>query len=174
MRFVASSTLALVLTLPAVALAQEQPQPQPEPQQQAQQPEAASQERKFTTPAGLMFNIIKADQSANFEQFLTKLHEALYKSAEPKRQQQAAGWKVYKMSEPAPGGNVMYLYFIEPTVDHDYTGTKILVEGIPDEAAAAYELIKDAYAGLSMANMTLVADFSKAPAAAPPAPEPQQ
>jgi hypothetical protein len=163
MRFVASSTLALVLTLPGVALAQEQAQPQQE---------AASQERKFSTPAGMMFNIIKADQTANFEKFLVRLHEALYKSGEPKRQQQAAGWKVYRMSEPAPGGNVMYVYFIEPTVDHDYTGTKILVEGIPDDASAAYELIKDAYAGLSMANLTLVADFSKAPAAAPADPQP--
>jgi hypothetical protein len=172
MRFVASSTLALALIVPGAALAQDQPA-QPAQEQAAQpQQEAAAQERKFTTPAGLMFNIIKADQTANFEKFLTKLHEALYKSGEPKRQQQAAGWKVYKMAEPAPGGNVMYVYFIEPTVDHDYTGTKILVEGIPDEASAAYELIKDAYAGLSMANLTLVADFSKAPAAAPAAPQP--
>jgi hypothetical protein len=169
MRFLATSTLALVIAAPAAGFAQDPQQQQQQPQQPAQQQEQAQPERKFTTPVGLVFNVIKPDQAANFEKFLVKMHEALYKSKEPKRQEQAAGWKVYKMAEPATGGNVMYVYFIEPTVDFDYTGTKILVEGVPEEAAATYELIKDAYAGLSMANLTLVADFTKPPASAPAA-----
>lgn len=174
MRFFASTTLVLALTAPAVAFAQQQQQ-QPPAQTQgqttgqapAQQP-AQPQARKFTAPAGLSFNIIKPDKTADFEKFIAQLHQALYASADPKRKQQATGWKVYKMSEPAPNGNVMYVYVIDPTVtDADYSIGPILTEGLKDKASAAYELIKDAYVGQSLANLTLIADFSKPPAAAP-------
>ncbi len=170
MRFLARLTLALVFVVPAAALAQQpaqQPpaQPQTQGQQPAQQPAqpAAAQDpgRKFTAPAGLLFNIIKPEKTADFEAFLAKLHESLAKSADPVRKQQAAGWKVYKMAEPA-GGNVMYVYFIDPAVaGADYTATRIIAETLPSEAQGIYEKIKDAFAGQSLANLTLVADFSK-------------
>lgn len=166
MRFLSRLTLALVLAVPAAAFAQ-QPQQQPpaQPSAQGQQPaqQAAPQDpgRKFTAPAGFLFNIIKPEKAADFEAFLTKLHEALQKSQDATRKQQAAGWKVYKMAEPA-NGNIMYIYFIDPTVPGaDYTATKIIAETLPSEAQAIYEKIKDAFAGQSLANLTLVADFSK-------------
>jgi hypothetical protein len=166
MRFLSRLTLALVLAVPAAAFAQ-QPQQQPpaQPSAQGQQPAqpAAAQDpgRKFTAPAGFLFNIIKPEKAADFEAFLTKLHEALQKSQDATRKQQAAGWKVYKMTEPA-NGNIMYVYFIDPTVPGaDYTATKIIAETLPSEAQAIYEKIKDAFAGQSLANLTLVADFSK-------------
>ena len=180
MRFFASTTLVLALTAPAVVFAQQQQQQPPaqtqgqtQGQAQAQQPAQQQQPaqpagRKFTAAAGLSFNIIKPDKTADFEKFIAQLHQALYASADPKRKQQAAGWKVYKMSEPAPNGNVMYVYVIDPTVtDSDYSIGPILTEGLKDKATAAYDLIKDAYVGQSLANLTLVADFSKPPAAAP-------
>jgi hypothetical protein len=146
---------------------QEQPQQTPpqqqEPQQQPQQPQApADPGRKFSAPAGILFNIIKADRTADFEKFLDRLHEALQKSVEPQRKQQAAGWRVYKVSEPDAKGNVMYLYFVDPAVSSaDYTATRIIAEVMPSEAQAIYETIKDAFAGQSIANLTLVKDFSK-------------
>ena len=172
MRFLARFTLAFVLAVPAAAFAQTSGQQQPPPaqpqtqapaqpaQQPAQQP-PADPGRKFSGPAGLLFNIIKPEKTAEFEAFLTKLHESLQKSADPVRKQQAAGWKVYKMAE-ASGGNVMYIYFIDPAVaGADYTATKIIAETLPSEAQGIYEKIKDAFAGQSIANLTLVADFSK-------------
>jgi hypothetical protein len=109
-----------------------------------------------------LFNIIKPDKTADFEKFLDRLHEALQKSVEPQRKQQAAGWKVYKVSEPDAKGNVMYLYFVDPAVaEADYTATRIIAEVMPSEAQAIYETIKDAFAGQSIANLTLVKDFSK-------------
>jgi hypothetical protein len=171
MRFVSRLTLALVLAVPAAAFAQ-QPQQQPpaQPSAQGQQPaqqQPAQQQptqdagRKFTAPAGFLFNIIKPEKAADFEAFLKKLHEALQKSQDATRKQQAAGWKVYKMTEPA-NGNIMYVYFIDPAVPGaDYTATKIIAETMPSEAQAIYETIKDAFAGQSLANLTLVADFSK-------------
>jgi hypothetical protein len=166
MRFLARFTLALVLAAPAVAVAQEQPQQQPaQPQTQTQQPAQqppADPGRKFTGTAGILFNIIKPEKAADFEAFLAKLHESLQKSAEPARKQQATGWKVYKMTEPDARGNIMYLYFVDPAVPGaDYTATRIIAETLPSEAQAAYEKIKDAFAGQSIANLTLVADFSK-------------
>lgn len=164
MRFLAMSTLALVIAAPAAGFAQD-PQQQPPSEQQAQQPAqqpAADSGRKFSAPAGILFNIIKPEKAADFEKFLDKLHEALQKSTDPARKQQAAGWKVYKMSEPDGRGNVMYLYFVDPTVaDADYTATRIIAEVMPSEAQAIYETIKDAFAGQSIANLTLVKDFSK-------------
>src|SRR5512141_210855 len=107
MRLFASTTLVLALTVPALAYAQQQPPQQQPPQQppaqtqgqtqgqaQAQQPAQQQQPaqpagRKFTAPAGLSFNIIKPEKAADFEKFVGRLHEALYKSADPKRKQQA-------------------------------------------------------------------------------------
>jgi hypothetical protein len=166
MRFLSRLTLALVLAVPAAAFAQ-QPQQQPpaQPQPQGQQPAqpAAPQDpgRKFTAPAGILFNIIKPEKAADFEAFIAKLHESLQKSQDATRKQQAAGWKVYKMAEPA-NGNIMYVYFIDPAVaGADYTATRIIAETLPSEAQAIYEKIKDAFAGQSLANLTLIADFSK-------------
>jgi hypothetical protein len=161
------STLALVIAAPAAGFAQDpQAQPQPPAEQQAQPPAqqqpAPDPGRKFSAPAGILFNIIKPEKAADFEKFLDKLHEALQKSTEPTRKQQAAGWRVYKMSEPDGRGNVMYLYFVDPAVaDADYTATRIIAEVMPSEAQAIYETIKDAFAGQSIANLTLVKDFSK-------------
>lgn len=167
MRFLSRLTLALVFAVPAAVFAQQpqqQPpaQPQAQGQQPAQQPAAAQDPgRKFTAPAGILFNIIKPEKAADFEAFLVKLHEALQKSQDATRKQQAAGWKVYKMTEPA-SGNIMYVYFIDPAVaGADYTATRIIAETLPSEAQGIYEKIKDAFAGQSLANLTLVADFSK-------------
>jgi hypothetical protein len=170
MRFLVRLTLALVFVAPVAALAQEQQpppqqpaQPQTQTQQPAQQPAApADPGRKFTGQAGILFNIIKPEKTADFEAFLAKLHESLQKSEDPARKQQAAGWKVYKMIEPDGRGNIMYLYFVDPAVaGADYTATKIIAETLPSEAQAAYEKIKDAFAGQSIANLQLVMDFSK-------------
>lgn len=168
MRFLARVFLGIVIAAPGVAFAQ-QPAAQPPAQPAAQQPAAqqpAQQPapdpgRKFSGQAGFLFNIIKPEKAADFEWFLGKLHEALQKSEDPVRKQQAASWKVYKMAESS-GGNIMYVYFVDPAVaGADYTATRIIAEVMPSEAQAIYEKIKDAFAGQSIANLSLVMDFSK-------------
>ena len=177
----AMAALSLVLALDALpAGAQTQPAPpagqQPATTQPAtpQQPASAQDPgRKFSGGAGILFNVIKADKTADFEKFLARVGEALHKSTNPARQKQAAGWKVYKASEPDARGNVMYLYIIDPVAPgEDYTVTKIIAEAFPTEAQAIYETIKDAYAGQSILNLSLVQDFTKAAGAPkPPAQE---
>ena len=76
----------------------------------------------FTGDAALTVNVVKADKTADFEMIVGKLQEALQKSVRPERTQQAAGWKVYKASEPGPSGSVMYVFLFDPVVkDTDYT-----------------------------------------------------
>ena len=77
-----------------------------------------------------------------------KLNEALQKSEEPERKQQAASWKVFKSPEPGPNGNVLYIFVIDPAVKGaDYTVSKILAEAFPTEVQDLYKKFSDAYAG---------------------------
>jgi hypothetical protein len=82
----------------------------------------------FTGDAALTVNVVKADKTADFEKIVGQLQEALQKSARPERAQQAASWKVYKASEPGPGGSSIYVFLIDPVVaDTDYTPSAELV-----------------------------------------------
>ena len=180
---ISSFALAVAL-LPAALWAQTPPQQPPAqgsqqqnpPAQQPpaqgtqpaqQQPAAASPTRTFTADGGLIFNIIKPDHTADFEMVIGKLKEALAKSPDPKRKQQAAGWKVFKAVEPFQG-NVLYLFILDPAVkDADYTVSKILSEVLPNEVQDLWNKYKDAYAsGQNLVNLQLIANMSSvAPAA---------
>ena len=141
----------------------------------AQQAAAAPAKRVFGSDAGLVLNFIKADKTADFEAVMGKLKEALNKSDKPERKQQAAGWKLYKASEPGPNGTVLYINFLSPALKGgDYTISKILAEVYPQEVQTLFPLYRDAFAGLSRAELKLVQDFSApAPAATPAAPPAQ-
>ena len=91
--------------------------------------------RKFTTESGVMFSLILKDKTADFESVLGRVKEALAKSQDPKRKQQALGWRVLKGSEPGPGGNIVYIWLFDPAVkEFDYSITTILLEAFPSEA----------------------------------------
>jgi hypothetical protein len=131
------------------------------PAQQAQA--AAPTARVFASDAGLVLNFIKPDKTADFEAIVAKLKEALQKSSKPERKQQAASWKVFKSPDPAAGGNVMYVFIIDPAVkDADYTVSTILAEAFPQDVKALYEQYAGAYAtGQNFVNLNLVADLGK-------------
>ena len=53
---------------------------------------------------------------------MAKLKEALAKSEKPERKQQATSWKIFKAAEPGAGGNVLYVFIVDPAVKGaDYT-----------------------------------------------------
>src|SRR6185437_7076159 len=128
--------LALMLTLPAAG-AWAQTQEQPAQQQSTAQPAQQQAQQKpkglvFGADAGIVFNTIKPDKTTDFEMVMGKLKEALQKSTNPQRKQQAASWKVFKSVEPGPGGNVLYLFVVDPVVSGaDYTVSTILNEAFP-------------------------------------------
>ena len=162
-------TLTLVIGSAAAADAQQQQQQQqqtpppataPAPQQPAQPTEPAI---GFTSDAGMMFNVIKAGSVADFEMVLGKLKEALQKSENPQRKQQAASWKVYKSTDPSPDGNVLYIFMFDNAVKAvDYDPVKILSEAFPTEVNALYEKLKGAYVNLNKAGLSKLMDMSAA------------
>jgi hypothetical protein len=130
-------------------------------------PAAAAQaptKRVFASDAGMVLNFIKADKTADFEAVMVKLKEALQKSEKPERKQQAASWKVFKSPDPAAGGNVLYVFIIEPSVkDADYTVSNILAEVFkPEDLNVIYKQYAESYAqGQNIINLNLTTDFSK-------------
>jgi hypothetical protein len=155
--------LITALGVSSVAAAQTPPPSQPAPTQPAPAQPAQPAARVFGADAGVIFNQVKPDKTADFEAAMAKIKEALQKSQDPVRKQQAASWKVFKAQEPGPGGNVFYLFVIDPAVKGaDYTVAKVLSEGLP--AAEVQEVWKkyadSLAAGQNLLNLQLIANFA--------------
>jgi hypothetical protein len=101
----------LALAMSAGPLAQAPPATDKPAQAEKKEPRMA-----FTGDAGVFLYTIKADQTATFEELVGKVKEGLGKSDKPERKQQLTGWKLYKASEPAQGGNVLYVFMADPAV----------------------------------------------------------
>jgi len=69
----------------------------------------------FGSDAGLVLNFIKPDKTADFEEMVGKLKAGFAKTTDETLKKQAAGFKVYKSSEPF-GPNRLYVVLLEPTV----------------------------------------------------------
>jgi len=132
----------------------------------AQQP-AVPASRKFTADAGIMFSVIKADKTADFEAVMAKVKEGLAKSQDPKRKQQALSWRVFKGVETAPGGGVLYIWFLDPPVkDAEYTVTDILREAFPNEAQDLWaKYVGSFVSGQTMLNLQQTVNMSPTAAA---------
>lgn len=105
----------------------------------AQGPAAASTApgppRTFTAPAGLLFNTVRSERVADFEKAMAYVQEALAKSTDPRVQEQARGWHMFKASEPGPNNTVLYVFELNPTVvGADYGLGRILADAFPDQA----------------------------------------
>ncbi|MEP7307610.1 MAG: hypothetical protein ABJA98_19070 [Acidobacteriota bacterium] len=149
----------LFVGLTSASVAHAQAAPAPAPAQQA----AAPTKRVFASDAGMILNFIKPDKTADFEEVMAKLKEALQKSDKPERKQQAASWKVFKSPDPA-GANVLYVFVIEPSVkDADYTVSNILAELYkPEELNVIFKKYAESYAqGQNIINLNLTIDFGK-------------
>lgn len=138
-----------IVLLTALAAAQAAAPPSPSPQTQpppqtttpatpataAPPPPAVPASRVFTSDAGIIFNTIRPDKVGDFEMVMGRVKEALGKSDDPQRKQQALSWRVFKGLEAGPGGNIVYIFFFDPAVKTtDYTITQILTEAFPNEA----------------------------------------
>jgi hypothetical protein len=134
---------------------------------QAQEPAAAAQApkpnaRMFTSDAGLFLVFIKPDKTADYEAVMGRVKEALAKSENPQRKEQAANWKVFKSADPA-GANALYVVMVDPAVkEADYDVVNILSEAFPAEAQALYnQYVASLAQGQNIVNLTVVHDFSK-------------
>lgn len=139
--------LVAVLAVSTVASAQD---PQTPPPAAAPAPAAQPDQLKFTTPTAIVFNLIKAEKTADFEAVWTEIKAGLAASAKPELQQQAASLKMYKLALELPAGqNPIYVFYIDPVPSATFDPTKILFESGAFERPKADELyakLKDCYA----------------------------
>jgi hypothetical protein len=142
-------TIVLLLAVPFVV-------PGGAAAQTTQQTSTAHQKLTFEGEIALWTVAIKPDKTADFEQIMTRVHEALMKSTDPQRQQQAAGWKVMRISKPLADGNIAYVHIVNPVVSGaDYTIMQLLYDAFPDERQKLYEIYRGAFAqNLSLATGT--------------------
>jgi hypothetical protein len=122
--------------------------------------------QKFTMEGDLaLWSVsIRPDKTADYEQVLTKVKEALQKSQAPEAKQQLAGWKVLKAAKPMPDGNIIYTHVITPVPGADYNILQVLYATFtdPTEQKNLYDLYRGAFAGnLGISSGTVVADLSK-------------
>jgi hypothetical protein len=120
--------------------------------------------RMFTAEAGVMFSVIYPTKVADFEAVMLRIKEALAKSADPKRKQQALGWRVFKGVESGAGGNVVYVSFFDPPAkDAEYSVTDILREAFPNEAQDLWAKYTACFVnGQVMLNLKQVVNMSPA------------
>jgi|ERR1051325_4946963 hypothetical protein len=100
----------------------------------------------FNSDAGVILNFVKADKTADFESVLNKLKEGLAKSEKPERKAMAAGWKIFKASDPGPNGAVIYVFIIDPAAKgQEYSVGNLLVEAFGAEGQTLYKTYSDAF-----------------------------
>ena len=130
----------------ATAAAAQDPQTPPPAAEAPAQPDPL----KFTTPSAIVFNLIKADKTADFEAVWTEIKAGLQASAKPELQAQAASLRMYKLGlELPPGQDRIYVFYLDPVPNVTFDPVKILFESGAFERPKADELyakLKDSYA----------------------------
>ena len=115
----------------------------------------------------MILNYISASGTTDFEEVVRKLGEALARTEDAGRQQQAAGWRIYKAREQGPSSSVLYVSFIDPVVaGADYAVTDILNEEFPAQVQTLYETFMGAFApglGQIVVNLERLEGFPPEP-----------
>ena len=106
---------------------------------QAQEPQKLGV--AFNGDVGLLLLYVKADQTAGFEEMLTKFKDGLAKMEAPEAKQQAAGLRLLKAPNgPAPAGATLYVLLADPAVKNvEYWFLSMLYKMYPAEAKTLYD-----------------------------------
>jgi hypothetical protein len=89
--------------------------------------------RTFSSPAGMIFNTVRADRVADFEKLVGYLQDALARSTDMTIREQAKGWRIFKAAEPGPAGSVLYVFLLDPTVPNaEYGLARIIADAYPN------------------------------------------
>lgn len=121
---------------------------------QAPAPPAPAPVFTLNGDAAIVTLLIKPDKTADFEHVLARLKDALQKSENPKRREQAAGWRVFKSAQLAQG-NAVYVMRIDPVFKgEEYDITRLIAEVFPVEVQELFLKYKDAFAGRGVTELT--------------------
>ena len=126
--------------------------------------QAAAQKFTLEGDVALWSVSIRPDKTADYEQVLNKVKEALTKSQAPEAKQQLAGWKVIKSLKPLPDGNIIYTHVITPVPGADYAVMQVLYSAFtdPTEQKTLYDLYRGAFvSNVGLASGTVAVDMSK-------------
>ena len=168
---ISTGALALAL-LPASVFAQTPAQPAPAQPPAGQTPPAATTPAQPATPAapkltfktnvGMLLVQVKPDQTAAFEEMISKLKSTLASATDPAVKQQASV-KVYKSSEPGAGGNAFYVVLYDPaTPGTEYYWLEVINKALTPEQQAdpatreMYKRFAGAIATMNILNLTTV------------------
>ena len=109
----------------------------------------------FDGPAAMVINFIRSGSANGFESFTTSLVRGLAASEDAERQAQAAGWKMYRVSEPGPNNNAVYVWLFDPVVnDANYAVPQLLNELFPADVQQLYETYNQSF-GVGQMPLTL-------------------
>jgi hypothetical protein len=105
-----------------------------------------------------LFTAVRPERVVDFETVIGLLQDALKASTDPAVRAQAAGWRVYKATEPGPNATVLYVFVVDPAIPGgDYGLGRILSDAYPDRIQEIWKLYTGALAGGgSLLNLTPV------------------
>lgn len=164
------------LTALAASVAAAQPPPaaagQTAPGAPTPQPPAAAPSYVVTSDAAAFLFFVKPDRELEFQEVVIEMRKALAASADPVRQAQAAGWKVFRAAEPPPPvpgvppgapASVVYVFLVSPAVaSADYSPANLLAEALGRDVGAVWLKYRDAFAApATKATLTLTLDFAR-------------
>jgi hypothetical protein len=99
----------------------------------------------FPSGAGLLLFYVRPDKAAEFESVVARIDEALTKTPDPMRRQQAASWRIFRSVEPVSRDAAVYMFVFDPAIaGADYDPVKLLSQELPADAPALYASLKDA------------------------------
>lgn len=85
--------------------------------------------------AVVWFYAVKGDSGPKFEEFFTRVKDAMAKSTNPERKAQAAGMRLMKSTSPAADGTINYVLIVSPiSKGQEYSPGMLLFEVFPTEA----------------------------------------
>jgi hypothetical protein len=96
--------------------------------------------RTFAAPAAMVMNYVRSGSAEAFESLTRRMVEALAASEDAEHQALAAGWTMYRVADPGPNNNAVYIWLFDPVVeDANYAVAQILNELFPAEVQELYE-----------------------------------
>lgn len=110
--------------------------------------QAVAQQDMVLNAPTVMLHWVKSASTADYERVMDQLRTALDTSGneETDRQNQAAGWKVYRATDDLTGRGAMYVHIIDPVLQGaDYSAMNIIAEVVPDPAEQ--QTLYETYAG---------------------------
>ena len=121
----------------------------------APEPTAPIATQIFDGPAAMVLNYVRSGSTASFESLTRRLVEALAASEDREHQALAAGWTMYRVQEPGPNNNALYVWLFDPVVANaNYAVPQLLNELFPADVQQLYETYVQSF-GLGQTPLVL-------------------